>query len=174
MVIASIEDPEDIAKVLVRLEKTAPDQSQPELPLGARARGDLQRQAAVSAVPTGGPFHERDCAAVRIKLPIRQDDQQFEDKQSFHGQARTLLRMADAVNAACAGCCSGEGRPLLVLRGCRPGRDRVDFPGWFGIEPRRRQGAPRETWRDRSQPRLKGHCRLVRSAKATTSCSGTT
>jgi hypothetical protein len=36
-VIASIEEPEVIAKILAHLEKSAPDQSQPELPLGARA-----------------------------------------------------------------------------------------------------------------------------------------
>ena len=36
-VIASIEEPEAIAKILAHLEKTAPDQHQPELPLGARA-----------------------------------------------------------------------------------------------------------------------------------------
>ncbi len=35
--IASIEEPEAIAKILAHLEKTAPDQFQPELPLGARA-----------------------------------------------------------------------------------------------------------------------------------------
>jgi hypothetical protein len=36
-VIASSEEPQVIAKILAHLEKTAPDQSQPELPLGARA-----------------------------------------------------------------------------------------------------------------------------------------
>ena len=36
-VIASIEEPEVIAKILAHLEKTARDQFQPELPLGARA-----------------------------------------------------------------------------------------------------------------------------------------
>lgn len=36
-IIASIEEPEVIAKILAHLEKTAPDQFQPELPLGARA-----------------------------------------------------------------------------------------------------------------------------------------
>ena len=36
-VIASIEELEVIARILAHLEKTAPDQSQPELPLGARA-----------------------------------------------------------------------------------------------------------------------------------------
>jgi hypothetical protein len=36
-VIASIEEPEVIAKILAHLAKTAPDQSQHELPLGARA-----------------------------------------------------------------------------------------------------------------------------------------
>lgn len=36
-VIASIEEPEVIAKILAHLEKAAPDQYQPELPLGARA-----------------------------------------------------------------------------------------------------------------------------------------
>ena len=36
-VIASIEEPEVIAKILAHLEKTAPDQYQAELPLGARA-----------------------------------------------------------------------------------------------------------------------------------------
>ena len=35
-VIASIEESEVIARILAHLEKTAPDQSQPELPLGAR------------------------------------------------------------------------------------------------------------------------------------------
>jgi hypothetical protein len=36
-VIASIEEPELIAKILAHREKSAPDQSQCELPLGARA-----------------------------------------------------------------------------------------------------------------------------------------
>jgi hypothetical protein len=36
-VIASIEEPEVIAKILAHLKKTAPDQYQPELPLGERA-----------------------------------------------------------------------------------------------------------------------------------------
>jgi len=36
-VIASIEEPEAIARILAPLENTAPNQSQPELPLGARA-----------------------------------------------------------------------------------------------------------------------------------------
>jgi hypothetical protein len=36
-VIASIEEPEVIAKILAHLERTARDQFQPELPLGARA-----------------------------------------------------------------------------------------------------------------------------------------
>ena len=36
-VIASIEEPAVIAKILAHLERTAPDQYQPELPLGARA-----------------------------------------------------------------------------------------------------------------------------------------
>ena len=36
-IIASIEEPEVIAKILAHLEKTAPDQYQAELPLGARA-----------------------------------------------------------------------------------------------------------------------------------------
>ena len=36
-IIASIEEPEVIAKILAHLEKTAPDQHQAELPLGARA-----------------------------------------------------------------------------------------------------------------------------------------
>ena len=36
-IIASIEEPEVIAKNLAHLEKTAPDQYQGELPLGARA-----------------------------------------------------------------------------------------------------------------------------------------
>ncbi len=36
-VIASIKEPEVIAKILAHLEKSAPDQSQPELPRGARA-----------------------------------------------------------------------------------------------------------------------------------------
>jgi hypothetical protein len=35
-IIASIEEPEVIAKILAHLEKAAPDQFQPELPLGAR------------------------------------------------------------------------------------------------------------------------------------------
>jgi hypothetical protein len=34
---ASIEEPEVIAKILAHLERTASDQFQPELPLGARA-----------------------------------------------------------------------------------------------------------------------------------------
>jgi len=37
MIIASIEDPAVIAKILAHLEKTAPDHDQAELPLGARA-----------------------------------------------------------------------------------------------------------------------------------------
>ena len=37
MIIASIEEPEVIAKILAHLEKTAPDHDQPEPPLGARA-----------------------------------------------------------------------------------------------------------------------------------------
>ncbi len=36
-VIASIQEPAVIAKILAHLERTAPDQYQPELPLGARA-----------------------------------------------------------------------------------------------------------------------------------------
>ena len=36
-VIASIEEPEVIAKMLAHLQKAAPDQHQAELPLGARA-----------------------------------------------------------------------------------------------------------------------------------------
>ena len=36
-IIASIEEPEVIAKILAHLERTAPDQHQSELPLGARA-----------------------------------------------------------------------------------------------------------------------------------------
>ena len=36
-VIASIEEPEVIAKILAHLQKTAPNQHPPELPLGARA-----------------------------------------------------------------------------------------------------------------------------------------
>ena len=36
-VIASIEEPEVIAKILAHLERTAPDPHQSELPLGARA-----------------------------------------------------------------------------------------------------------------------------------------
>ena len=36
-VIASIEEPAVIAKILAHLQRTAPDQHQPELPLGARA-----------------------------------------------------------------------------------------------------------------------------------------
>jgi hypothetical protein len=36
-VIASIEEPAVIAKILAHLERTAPDHYQPELPLGARA-----------------------------------------------------------------------------------------------------------------------------------------
>ena len=36
-VIASIEEPELIAKILAHLQKTAPNQHPPELPLGARA-----------------------------------------------------------------------------------------------------------------------------------------
>jgi hypothetical protein len=36
-VIASIEEPQVIAKILAHLEKTAPDQHSAELPLGARA-----------------------------------------------------------------------------------------------------------------------------------------
>jgi hypothetical protein len=36
-VIASIDEPEVIARILAHLQKTAPDQHQAELPLGARA-----------------------------------------------------------------------------------------------------------------------------------------
>ena len=36
-IIGTIEEPEVIAKILPRLEKTAPVQHPPELPLGARA-----------------------------------------------------------------------------------------------------------------------------------------
>jgi len=36
-IIASIEEPAVIAKILAHMEKTAPDQHPPELPLGARA-----------------------------------------------------------------------------------------------------------------------------------------
>ena len=36
-VIASIEEPAVIAKILAQMEKTAPDRHQAELPLGARA-----------------------------------------------------------------------------------------------------------------------------------------
>ena len=36
-IIASIEEPEVIAKILAHLQRTAPQQHQPELPLGARA-----------------------------------------------------------------------------------------------------------------------------------------
>ena len=36
-IIASIEEPEVIAKILAHLAHTNPDQNQPELPLGARA-----------------------------------------------------------------------------------------------------------------------------------------
>jgi hypothetical protein len=36
-IIASIEEPEVIAKILAHLEKTAPDQHQAELPFGALA-----------------------------------------------------------------------------------------------------------------------------------------
>jgi len=36
-VIASIEEPELIAKILAHLENTAPDERQAELPLGSRA-----------------------------------------------------------------------------------------------------------------------------------------
>jgi len=36
-IIASIEEPAVIAKILAQLEKTAPDRHQAELPLGARA-----------------------------------------------------------------------------------------------------------------------------------------
>ena len=36
-VLASIEEPAVIAKILAHLQKTAPDQDHPELPLGARA-----------------------------------------------------------------------------------------------------------------------------------------
>jgi len=49
-VIASIEDPEVIAKILAHLEKTAPDQYQPELPLGARASPSQASQS-----PLGRP-----------------------------------------------------------------------------------------------------------------------
>jgi hypothetical protein len=36
-VIASIDEPEVIARILPHIQKTAPDQHQAELPLGARA-----------------------------------------------------------------------------------------------------------------------------------------
>ena len=36
-IIASIEEPQVIAKILSHLQRTAPQQYQPELPLGARA-----------------------------------------------------------------------------------------------------------------------------------------
>ena len=36
-VIASIEEPEVIARILAHIQKSAPDQHQAELPLGARA-----------------------------------------------------------------------------------------------------------------------------------------
>jgi hypothetical protein len=36
-IIASIEEPDVVAKVLAQLQHTAPEQYQPELPLGARA-----------------------------------------------------------------------------------------------------------------------------------------
>ena len=36
-ILASIEEPEVIATILAHLEKTAPDQYQAEMPLGARA-----------------------------------------------------------------------------------------------------------------------------------------
>jgi len=36
-ILASIEEPQVIAKILAHLEKTAPDHHQPDLPLGARA-----------------------------------------------------------------------------------------------------------------------------------------
>jgi hypothetical protein len=36
-VIASVEDPPVIAQILSHLERAAPEQHQPELPLGARA-----------------------------------------------------------------------------------------------------------------------------------------
>jgi hypothetical protein len=36
-ILASIEEPAVIAKILAHLERTAPEQYQPELPLGARA-----------------------------------------------------------------------------------------------------------------------------------------
>lgn len=42
-IIASIEEPEAIAKILVHLEKTAPDQYQPEFPLGVRAPAEQTR-----------------------------------------------------------------------------------------------------------------------------------
>jgi hypothetical protein len=45
-IIASIEEPEVIAKILAHLGKTAPDQFQPELPLGARAP-PVPRQASL-------------------------------------------------------------------------------------------------------------------------------
>jgi hypothetical protein len=44
-VIASIEQPEIIAKFLAHLENTAPDHEQTELPLGARAPANLARPA---------------------------------------------------------------------------------------------------------------------------------
>ncbi len=42
-VIASIEEPEVIAKILAHLERTAPAQYQAELPLGARAPPEQAR-----------------------------------------------------------------------------------------------------------------------------------
>jgi hypothetical protein len=47
-IIASIQEPEVIAKILAHLEMTAPDQFQPELPLGARAPPS---QASLLRVP---------------------------------------------------------------------------------------------------------------------------
>ena len=42
-VIASIEEPQVIARILAHIQKTAPDQHQAELPLGARAHPQQAR-----------------------------------------------------------------------------------------------------------------------------------
>ena len=51
-VIASIEEPEVIAKILAHLQQTAPDQAQCELPLGVRAMRVALRFRAPGPLPS--------------------------------------------------------------------------------------------------------------------------
>jgi hypothetical protein len=64
-IIASIEQPAVIAEILAHLERTAPQPTQPGLPLGARAPPGLRIEAP-STAGSGSPysrFREVDCAA---------------------------------------------------------------------------------------------------------------